>query len=227
VVELDTAGAGVVRIPLKNAGANPLVLRASIETSEAVQAFSSATNQITLAPGGETTIPLSLTVKDRVPGFYHLFVRLETDSGLLRYAWVEARLPGAPKTDSEPLKLDWTKPVSVVYGQDAPPLEVETAIAIAETLESATGRPVEAWQVGDLPKPSLENDNLVFVAAKSIQASSRKPALSMTGTDSEAVERAGMEFILRYWKHAKDSAARRVGLSDKQLPRGVDAVKLP
>jgi hypothetical protein len=52
-------------------------------------------------------------------------------------------------------------------------------------------------------------------------------ALIITGKDSREVETAGMNFILSYWTHAKDSAARRVGLVEKQLPRGVDATKLP
>ena len=38
---------------------------------------------------------------------------------------------------------------------------------------------------------------------------------------------AGMKFILRYWPGAKDSAAGKVGLVRKTLPRSLDADKLP
>jgi len=47
------------------------------------------------------------------------------------------------------------------------------------------------------------------------------------GKTSREVEKAGMDFVVRYWKFAKDSAARRVGLVRKDLPRGGDAAKLP
>ena len=49
----------------------------------------------------------------------------------------------------------------------------------------------------------------------------------VTGKNSREVEDAGMDLILRYWRFAKDSAARRVGLARKDLPRGGDAAKLP
>jgi hypothetical protein len=51
--------------------------------------------------------------------------------------------------------------------------------------------------------------------------------LVVGGSDSEGVEKAGLDLIRRYWIHAKDSAARRVGLVEKKLPRGLDPTKLP
>ena len=51
--------------------------------------------------------------------------------------------------------------------------------------------------------------------------------LIVSGEDSLAVEHAGMDLLLRWWRNAKDSAARRVGLVEKELPRGGDATKLP
>jgi hypothetical protein len=51
--------------------------------------------------------------------------------------------------------------------------------------------------------------------------------VTITGADAQAVENAGMNFVLSYWKTAKDSAAARVGLVAKELPKGGDAAKLP
>jgi hypothetical protein len=133
--------------------------------------------------------------------------------------------------------LDWLRPVTVIYGDGAPPLELETAIAIAETLESASGRQVDCFQVSDVPPYALTNRSLVVVGSgksneliakwNSRPDASPPNTLMITGPDSEAVEKAGMNFILSYWKNAKDSAAGRVGLAAKQLPRGGDATKLP
>ena len=120
----------------------------------------------------------------------------------------------------------------VVYGDDAPVLAVETAVAIAETLESASGREVSYLQISDAPPYAMTNGNLIIVGtAKSNDWVTKKNGatnvLTITGADSEAVEKAGMNFILSYWKNAKDSAARRVGLVTKELPKGGDAAKLP
>src|SRR5262249_43104911 len=139
-------------------------------------------------------------------------------------------------------------PCTVVYGQESSVLEVETAIAVAETLESATGREVEALQ-SDVRQQRFDKTNLILVgtpATHSLLASLNLPAFNgtngfsglitkstlnptfvLTGADSRQVENAGMNFILTYWKNAKDPAARRVGLATKELPRGIDATKLP
>src|SRR5205823_9068914 len=38
---------------------------------------------------------------DAQPGFYHVFVRFETDDGkLVSYAWIELRNPSKPKIDT-------------------------------------------------------------------------------------------------------------------------------
>ncbi len=49
----------------------------------------------------------------------------------------------------------------------------------------------------------------------------------MSGADNLEAERAAMDWTLRFWKYAKDSAARRVGLVEKELPLGVDPAQLP
>ncbi len=47
------------------------------------------------------------------------------------------------------------------------------------------------------------------------------------GADPLEAERAAMDWTIRFWKYAKDSAARRVGFVEKELPLGVDPAQLP
>jgi len=172
---------------------------------------------------------------------------------------VEARLPGRPGLETttnefqyprgvaEEVKFPFENLFAVIYGQDAPVMEVETAIAIAQTLESATGRLVPYFQLSDLPQEARASGNLILVGTAAShelikEVESKLPAqktgvarvtkekgewLVVCGKDSEAAKNAGMDFILRYWKGAKDSAARKVGLVPKKLPRGIDPAKLP
>jgi hypothetical protein len=91
---------------------------------------------------------------------------------------------------------------------------------------------VDYLQISDVSPYAVTNHNLIVVGtAKSNEwvASKNTAAnvLAITGADSDAVEKGGMNFILSYWKNAKDSAARRVGLVAKELPKGGDAAKLP
>jgi len=51
--------------------------------------------------------------------------------------------------------------------------------------------------------------------------------LILSGADNLEAERAAMDWVLRFWKYAKDSGARRVGLVEKELPLGVDPQGLP
>ncbi len=260
VVNLTPAGQGTATMELLNTGKQTLSLRASVESGTNFQAQLTGGSSLQLAPGEKKTLTLKLATKEPTPGFYHAFVRLEGTNGFLRYGWVEARLSGVPKLDvetksnvayprgiAEELKLDWSGPFTVVYGDDAPVLEAETAIAIAETLESSLGRPVEALTLSAVTKKQRETDSLIVVGTKETNklvaelapsvpstnsVSSVHPAgqpfrLVISGDDSLAVEDAGMDFLLRYWKSAKDSAVRRVGVVEKELKRGDDASALP
>ncbi|MBA3513036.1 MAG: hypothetical protein H0T77_01495 [Pyrinomonadaceae bacterium] len=51
--------------------------------------------------------------------------------------------------------------------------------------------------------------------------------LVIGGATPEDAERAAMDLIIRYWKFAKDSAARRVPLVAKEIPQGGDPALLP
>lgn len=146
-------------------------------------------------------------------------------------------------------EFNLNRPLAVVYGDKSPIQDVETAYAIVNTLESAIGRPVKVYELKDLPKN--ERGALILVGtAKTNQliaeVGSKIPEnlksaqefvanisnggenwLVLSGAEPLDSERAAMDWVVRFWKYAKDSAARRVGLSDKELPLGVDPAGLP
>jgi hypothetical protein len=186
-----------------------------------------------------------LRTSESKPGFFYAFVRVALGNDQFRYVTMEARKPGQPVFAGTAPKLDLHKPIQVVYAADASVLEVETAIAIAETLESASGVPIDALPADKADKPgpnqiwvgttsflktlpaSSVSSSGTNVFAGLIQLSQGQELFAITGNAPQEVEKAGMNFILSYWKSAKDSAARRVGLVAKELPRGIDAAKLP
>ncbi len=210
VVELkDGRGAGVFR--LKNNTARSMRLLAGMEASPGIAARAAVVS-IELAPHGTAQVPFTLAAApDAKPGFYHVFLRLEREDGLLRYGWAEARLAGQP----EGARWNLDRPVAVVYGQDCPIIELETAHMLAQTVESASGRPVGIYSEQDLPRDAR-------VAVITVGAARPRPgALAIKNFDE------GVDFTLAFWMHAKDSAARRIGLVKKQVPAGADVANLP
>lgn len=225
-VKLDDHNRARLDISVTNTGAVPLRLHAIPENYDGLNVKLLTASKFTVPPGGSAIVPIEVTLTNRVPGFYHVFVRLESGKGFLRYLWSEVRMAGAPQMDADPAeKFDLSRPVIVAYGAKAPTLEVETAFALGQTLESATGMIVPVLPLTDVPQESL--DHLIFVGTKKETPAHGQDWLTVTGRDSRAVEQSGMNLILRYWKFAKDSAARRVGLARKDLPRGGDPAKLP
>lgn len=226
VAELDEQNRATLNIGITNAGDASLRLRATVESSDPLKAKLAAHSTLLLPPGQSAVLPVKVSLPKRTPGFYHVFVRLESTAGLLRYLWAEVRVPGAPQMDAGPeQKFDFSKPVTVTYGPKATVLEIETAFALGQTLESATGMTVPILPLADVPKDSLAH--LIFVGSDKEAPVPRPDWLMVGGKDSREVEETGMNLILRYWKYAKDSAARRVGLARKDLPKGGDPAKLP
>jgi hypothetical protein len=160
-------------------------------------------------------LPIAISEPEPVPGYCHVFVRLESDTGLLRYLWAEVRVTRKPDPGR----------VTVVYSKTASPLEVETAFALGQVIESATGDVVSIMPFEDVPADS--RSNLIVVGSAKDLPPTQSSRLTVTGKDSRTVEAEGMKVILQYWMQARDSAARRVGLARKDLPRGGDAAKLP
>ena len=146
MVDLDARGEGKAVVKIKNTSKQTLKLATTVESPTNLKVTSRNLGKTDLKAGETLSVPITLKTSDATPGFYHSFLRLETADGQLRYGWIEARLAGAPKLDTETnsaigyprgvadeLKLDFTRPFTVVYGTDAPVLEVETAFAIAST----------------------------------------------------------------------------------------------
>ncbi len=194
-----------------------------------------------------------------MPGFYHVFLRLEGDD-LLRYGWAEARLAGAPQMDAaektnvvygdKVFDFNLNRPLAVVYGDKSPIQDVETASVLVNTIESATGRPVKIYELKDLPKDeraalilvgTAKTNQLIAAVNSKIPENVRnaKQFAARTGENSGEdwlvfsggspleAERAAMDWTVRFWKYAKDSAARRIGLVEKELPLGFDPAQLP
>jgi hypothetical protein len=261
-VELDKTGRGTVQFKITNTSNRGLNLKTSVETPANLFADSTVTKEslLQLRPNQTGTIAVRIEALPTdnspapLPGFYHVFLRLE-DGELLAYGWAEARLAAAPKFDAATktnvvygdgaLDFSLDRPLAVVYGDKAPIQDVETALAVVNALESATGRVVKVYELKDLPKD--ESLALILIGtAKTNQLtaslSANVPAsissakqfvavadnrLILSGADNTEAERAAMDWMLRFWKTAKDSAVRRVGLVEKELPLGVDPAQLP
>ncbi len=266
VVELDKKGSGMAQFKVINTSARVLNLKSSIETPANLRAdFAVPKNAILHLEPNETKIidvrieALSTNkVFEPLPGFYHVFLRLE-DGEILRYGWAEVRLAGIPQIDAttktkviygeNAFSFDLNRPLAVVYGDKAPVQDVETAYAVVNALESASGRPVKIYELKDLPKDekstliligTAKTNQLITQVSANIPANlaaakqfvarvsdSKNDWLILSGADNLEAERAAMDWTIRFWKYAKDSAARRIGLVEKDLPLGVDPQGLP
>jgi hypothetical protein len=268
IVELDKNGKGVAQFRVTNTSGKNLNLKAAIETPANLKATMQNAKDVNLRfkPNASAIIKVALYALPTdnspkpLPGFYQVFLRLEGDNNLLRYGWAEARLAGQPQIDAteksnvvygeKVFDFNLNRPLAVVYGDNAPIQDVETAFVLVNTIESATGRPVKLYTLKDLPES--ERSALVLIGtAKTNQliasVNSKIPAdvrnakqfaariaeksgedwLIFGGTDPLEAERAAMDWTIRFWKYAKDSAARRVGLAEKELPLGFDPTQLP
>lgn len=235
----------------------------AVEAGEDVEA--SGETEHNIGPHSQWNYPVRVSTRSNQPGFYYFFLRVQDSDGTFRYGWGEARRSGAPRLDFDTpttvtyprgvwdeLRFDWNRPVTVVYGVNPPGgVDVESAILIANTLESATGRPVALYQEDLLP-PKNADGNLILVgtlmantmiaqAMPGIAGQSGKSmvrrvdrvggaqSLIITGDEPVDVEYAAVDFVLRYWRNAKDSATRKLGgrLIQTELRKGSDPTKLP
>jgi hypothetical protein len=201
-----------------------------------------------------------------MPGFYHVFLRLDGDGELIRYGWAEARLAGDIQLDKAPnavptstvsyndgaMSFNFNRPLAVVFGDGSPVMDLETATTLQNTLESATGRPVGIYELHDVPADLKKTGTLILVGtaktnamiaeattaapneAKGAQFVQRLSAnsehgdcLIIGGATPQDAERATMDLIIRFWKNAKDAAARRIPLTTKEIPPGGDPALLP
>lgn len=268
VIELDGRGNGAAQFRITNTSGKNLNLKATIETPANLKATmqNAKDANLRLKPNASTVVKVTLQALPTdnspapLPGFYHVFLRLEGEDNLLRYGWAEARLAGKPQMDSSEksnvvygekvFDFDLNRPLAVVYGDDAPIQDVETASVLVNTIESATGRPVKIYTLKDLPTSergalilvgTVKTNQLIALVNSKIPPNVRNAKqfaarageksgedwLIFGGADPLEAERAAMDWTIRFWKYAKDSAARRVGLVEKELPLGFDPAQLP
>jgi len=135
-------------------------------------------------------------------------------------------------------RIDWNRPVCVAFGPECSIVEMEMAYVIANTLQSATGRLIRLCSTTDIPAETTKNGSLILVGTPisnpligaqspmllitegkgSVEflahkdSSPAKSCLIITGATPELVEAAATDFVLRYWKNAKDSVSRLTGL---------------
>lgn len=265
-VNLNEQGQGTAQFRITNTGKRELNLKANVESPANLKAVLQNDNGgMRLKPNETKTVSVALQALPTdnssapLPGFYHVFLRLEGENELLRYGWAEARLAGslpfdsATKTDvvygENAAAFDFNRPLAVVYGDDAPIQDVETAYAVVNAVESATGRPVKIYTLKDLPDNertalllvgTAKTNKLIASVGGKIPAGINSAKqfvarvndnsgdwLVMSGAAPLDSERAAMDWLLRFWTKAKDSAARRVGLVEKELPLGFDPAQLP
>jgi len=204
--------------------------------------------RVSLQPGAETSGTIELRLKPGAEvGTYHHFLEVAYD-GKAAYGWGVAANPGAPTFSKTPVlgdrvlypqgadvvgQLDWTRPLAVAYGPKAPVLEMEMAYLVANTLQSATGRPVRISSTADLPDSLKTRGTVILVGTRAtnplISTSPEYSAterglvrlttsdggthrLLLTGNSAKAVESAAIDFVLRYWLNAKDSGLRITGM---------------
>ena len=245
-----------------------LTLTARLEGPPGVQLALDDANEAVITLAGGETRSIRFTAKlpgGALPGFYHVFLRLGSADGFLRYAWAELRNPGAPRLDKDQgvhpqvsygngaLDYDFNRDLAVVYAagrENESRWDVESAWLIYQTLESATGRPVKIFQLNHLPPELRKSGNLIVVGMpgdheliKSVRGeveaignswvARAKPTQShgdwliVAGESEAALNLAAIDLVLRYWKHAKDSGARRVPLTDAPINKVADPSLLP
>jgi hypothetical protein len=241
-VEVGPDGRALLSFKITNTSGKPLQLSASVDHPQGMQATIDRSAQFELQPSDTAVVPVQVSLAngaDAKCGFYHVFLRLEGPDNLLRYGWAIVRKPGAPTLDKQvnegatvkysdgALDFDFNRPLTVVYSKDCTPLELESAWTLFITLESATGREVEIYQDDKPGAKGGEGRGLILVGADQQSDPTVKlesnDRLIVTGKNSELVAQAAMDLTLRYWMHAKDSVARRVGLVEQ--PSGKSGVK--
>ncbi|MEO6334776.1 MAG: hypothetical protein ABIO91_07305 [Pyrinomonadaceae bacterium] len=264
VVELNDSGRGLAHFKIVNISGRRLNLKMTAESASDLKTELRGSSDLQLKAGQSKVITVSLQATTgesgkSLPGFYHAFLRIE-GGRILRYAWAESRLAGQPKLDRETktnvsysgdaLDFNLNRPLSVVYGDSSPIQDVETAYAVVNALESATGRPVGIFELKDLPRDresalilvgTAETNQLIKKMWNKIPAdlsgskhfvvrvsdTSEHDWLILSGSTNVDSERAAMDWTIRFWKYAKDAAAKRVPLVEKELPLGVDPQGLP
>lgn len=236
VPEATLAG-GAARAPftLRNLTDAPLAVELETVAFDGVRPRLVSPARVTLAPGDSARGEVELSLPgDARPGTYHHFIRASFGGGTA-YGWGVAARPGEPRFGAPVLGervrypqgadvvggMDWTRPLAVAFGADAPVLEMEMAYLVASTLQAATGRPVHLSSAADLPASLAEGGTVIQVGSPAGNpAACGTPAgaetgvvelrdprrLCLTGADARGVQAAATDFVLRYWPGVRDAA---------------------
>ncbi len=128
-------------------------------------------------------------------------------------------------------KFDYSKPICIVFAKDCPIVEMEMAYQLRNTLQCATGRFVYLCSTPDVPKSYTDSGNLILIGTfVQTQHEGARPLdtgkgmvilddkgngrqwLYLAGVTTDEVRAAATDFVLRFWKNAKDSTSRISGL---------------
>jgi hypothetical protein len=130
--------------------------------------------------------------------------------------------------------VKWDRPLTVIFGDKSPALELEDAYQLANTLQAATGKAVRVSSERDLPDSLAKRGTVLLVgtaATNALVASTHTATVAdsghgtialdraggrewlvLTGIDAKGVEAAVVELELRFWPNAKDAVVGVTGL---------------
>ncbi|MDB4892242.1 MAG: hypothetical protein JWL61_4097 [Gemmatimonadetes bacterium] len=202
---------------------------------------------LTIAAGATASGRVSLTLaRDAKPGTYHHFIDAKYGSAT-SIGWGIASNEGAPQFAGTSVLGDrvtyaqglgvvngvkWDRPLTVIFGDKSPALELEDAYQLGNTLQAATGKPVRISSEKDLPD-SLATRGTVFLVGTAatntliagthtvtqagrgtiaLHRDGGREWLVLTGADAKGVEAAVVELELRFWPNAKDAVIRVTGM---------------
>lgn len=208
-----------------------------------------------LKPGEEKVLKRMVTPpEDLDPGVYHFFEKLYYHDQS-HFGWGIGRYDSDPRLDFEASllkgvryvggleileKLDLSSFSYVVFGEEAPSLEVSWALYIYQSLRSATGADINRAK-HTMIDASGRKSNLILVgnaesnpliadiidhlpqefhtlsAGVGLVLTLPNPLgqgtlLLITGGDPEGIQKAASDFIYRYWRFAKNAVTFREGM---------------
>jgi hypothetical protein len=130
--------------------------------------------------------------------------------------------------------MKWDRPLTVIFGDRSPALELEDAYQLANTLQAATGKPVRVSSEKDLPDSLATRGTVLLVGTAetstlvagthtatradaghgtiALDRTGGREWLVLTGADAKGVEASVVELELRFWPNAKDAVVRITGL---------------
>lgn len=202
--------------------------------------------RITLKPGQRTRGSVRISLDDpRGFGTYHHFIEASYDTKVAT-GWGVVSNEGPPTFSSKAVlgdrvhyregpevvgRIEWSRPIGVVFGETASVLELESAYQLGATLQASTGKKVRISSAADIPD-GLRRSGLLFVVGTpranslvgtdtankgagvgivTVRHISQSQHVVLTGADSKAVQAAVVELQMRYWPNARVATMRMIG----------------